>query len=85
MKNIEEGLALMAKGEIDAYATNRQRLLDAAAVKPEIRVLADNFFAVEQAIAVQKGNAAALEIVNRFLDDAKASGLVAGRDPRSGG
>ena len=83
VKNVDEALALMAKGEIDAYATNRQRLIDAAAVKPEIRVLQDNFFAVEQAIAVQKGNAAALDIVNRFLDDAKASGLVKGAIDRA--
>jgi len=84
VKNIDEGLALMAKGEIDAYATNRQRLAEAAAGRPEIRVLQDNFFAVEQAIAVAKGNAAALEIVNRFLDEAKESGLVRGAIERAG-
>src|ERR1700722_15878719 len=76
VKNADEAVALMAKGELDAYATNRQRLLETAAARPEIRVLEDNFFAVEQAIAVPKGNTAALDIVNRFLDDAKASGLV---------
>jgi polar amino acid transport system substrate-binding protein len=83
VKNIDEGLALMAKGDIDAYATNRQRLVDAAASKPEIRLLEDNFFAVEQAIAVAKGNSAALDIVNRFLDEAKASGLVKGAIDRA--
>jgi polar amino acid transport system substrate-binding protein len=76
LKNLDEVLAALVNGEIAAYATNRQRLLQIAAGDSRFRVLDDNFFAVEQAIAVPKGRTAALAAVNRFLEDAKSSGLV---------
>jgi hypothetical protein len=47
-------------------------------------VLDDNFFAVEQAIAVSKGNTAALQFVNQVLDDAKASGFLRSMIDRAG-
>ena len=80
---LDQVLKAMAAGEIDAYATNRQRLLQVAATDARFRVLDDNFFAVEQSIAVSKGSAA-LEIVNRFLDEAKPSGLVRSAIDRAG-
>jgi hypothetical protein len=46
-------------------------------------VVNGNFFAVEQAIAVPKGNSSALRIVDQFLDDAKALGLVQSAIDRS--
>ena len=58
--------------------------LQMAAADKRFRVLDDNFFAVEQAIAVAKGNSAALEVVNQFLDDAKKSGLVQSAIDRAG-
>ena len=84
LKNMNEALAALAKGDIEAYATNRQRLLQIGAADPRFRVLDDNFFAVEQALAVPKGNSAALAAVNRFLDDAKSSGLVSAAIDRAG-
>ncbi len=84
LKNMDEAIAALSSGEIGAYASNRQRLLQIAAADPRLRVLDDNFFAVEQAIAVPKGNSAALAAVNRFLDDAKASGLVKAAIDRAG-
>jgi polar amino acid transport system substrate-binding protein len=75
-KSMDEVLAALVRGEIAGYATNRQRLLQIAAEDSRFRVLGDNFFAVEQAIAVSKGNTAALQFVNQFLDDAKASGFL---------
>jgi len=74
----------LANGSLDAFAANRQRLVEAVAADRRFRVLEDNFFAVEQAIAVPKGRAAALDVVNAFLDDAKASGLVQGAIQRAG-
>ena len=84
LKTVDEALAMLARGEIDAYASNRQRLLQIVAADPRFRILDGNFFAVQQAIAVPKGNSAALQIVNEFLDDAKASGLVRGAIDRAG-
>jgi polar amino acid transport system substrate-binding protein len=84
LKNMDEVIAGLSSGDIAAYAANRQRLLQIVAADPRFRVLDDNFFAVEQAIAVPKGNSAALAAVNLFLDDAKASGLVRAAIDRAG-
>src|SRR5205814_1007198 len=74
-RTIEALVQVMTSGEIDAYAGNRQRLLEAQAKLPNTRLLADNFLAVEQAIIVAKGNPARLAIVDRFLDEMRASGF----------
>ena len=72
----EEVLRMLAAGEFDAWAANRQRLIEMAASTPSLRVLPDNYFAVQQAIIVPKGDRPALEAINRFLNDARASGLI---------
>jgi ABC-type amino acid transport substrate-binding protein len=67
---------MLAAGEIDAYAANRQRLIEMAATAPETRVLPDNYSSVKQAVCVLKGNTAAMNVINHFLDEARASGLI---------
>ncbi len=84
VKSQEEALAMLQRGEIQGFATNRQRLLQLTAADPRFRVLTDNYFAVQQAIAVPKGSLAALDLVNRFLDDSKASGLIQAAIQRAG-
>jgi polar amino acid transport system substrate-binding protein len=68
--------ALLA-GEIEAYAGNRMRLHAAARMTPGLRLVPDNFYGVEQAVIVPKGNTARLAIVEKFLDEARAAGLIA--------
>jgi len=68
--------ALLA-GELEAYAGNRMRLDAAAKKTPGLRLVPDNFYGVEQAVIVPKGNAARLAIVEKFIDEARASGLIA--------
>jgi polar amino acid transport system substrate-binding protein len=51
---------------------------------PGLRLLPDNLFGVPQTVIVPKGKAAALETVNRFIDDARASGLLKTAIERSG-
>lgn len=75
--------ALLA-GELEAYAGNRMRLHAAAQKTPGLRLVPDNFYGVEQAVIVPKGNAAALAIVNKFIDEARASGLIAAAVARAG-
>jgi polar amino acid transport system substrate-binding protein len=70
--------------DIEAYAANRQRLNEATSRMSGLRLLPDNFYGVEQAIVVAKGNAALLARINRFLDEARASGLVAEAIKRAG-
>jgi polar amino acid transport system substrate-binding protein len=73
----DDVLQMLAAGEIDVWAANRQRLIEMAASAPSMRVLPDNYFAVRQAIVVPKGDRAALDAINRFLNEARASGLIA--------
>jgi polar amino acid transport system substrate-binding protein len=75
--------ALLA-GELDAYAGNRMRLHGAAQRASGVRLVPDNFYGVEQSVIVPKGDAARLTIVNRFLDEARASGLIAAAIKRAG-
>jgi polar amino acid transport system substrate-binding protein len=75
--------ALLA-GELEAYAGNRMRLHAAAQKTPGLRLMPDNFYGVEQAIIVPKGNTARLAIVEKFIDEARASGLIAGSISRAG-
>ena len=81
--NLDTALAKLKAGEIDAYAANRQRLSEFAARVPEVRLLPDNFYGVEQAIILPKGNVG-LAAVNKFLDEARTSGLIAAAIERAG-
>src|SRR5262245_808412 len=75
--------ALQSK-EIAAYATNRQRLHELSQRHAGLRLLAENFYGVEQSIIVRKGNTKLLETIETFLDEARSSGLVASAIARSG-
>jgi polar amino acid transport system substrate-binding protein len=74
--SMELALKRLADGEIDVYAASRPRLLDAAAKNPGVRVLPDNFYGVEQAIIVNKGEASRLAAVNRLINEARTTGLI---------
>ena len=74
---------LLADRELDAFGANRQRLVEVAAAQPAVRVLPDNFSAAEQSIVVTKGDRSRLEVINRFIADACASGLVKGSIDRA--
>ena len=81
--NLDVAVAKLKAGEIDAYAANRQRLSELVARVPGLRLLPDNFYGVEQAIIVTKGHPGRTAI-DRFLDEARASGLIAGAIARAG-
>jgi polar amino acid transport system substrate-binding protein len=80
----EDILKMLASGEIDAWAANRQRLIEMATTAPSLRVVAGNYSAVQQAIIVPKGDTAALGIINRFLESARDSGLIKQSIERAG-
>src|SRR5262245_66546535 len=67
-----------------AYATNRQRLHELSQKHAGLRLLPENFYGVEQSIIVKKGNARLLQTIEAFLDEARASGVIAGAIARSG-
>ena len=82
--DLDSGIKMLLAGDIDGYAANRTRLLAVTDRVPGLRLLADNFYDVEQAIVVAKGNPKRREIVERFVIDAKASGLVKAAIDRAG-
>jgi polar amino acid transport system substrate-binding protein len=67
---------LLLGKEIDAFGANRQRLTNLLKDTPGLRMLPDSLFGVPQTIIVPKGKAEALAAVNRFIDDARASGFL---------
>jgi len=73
-----------ANREIDAFGANRQRLTNLAAELPGYRLLPDNIFDVPQTIIVSKDKPDALAEINRFIDDARTSGLLAAAIEKSG-
>jgi hypothetical protein len=72
---------------MDAFAANRQRLMEAAALFPSLRVLSDNYFVAGQAVALAKGDPpdpARLAELNRLLGEVLASGFVKDSIDRAG-
>ena len=68
---------LLTSGEVDAFAINRQRSLDAqAASNSRLRALPDSFMEVDQAFVVEKGARAKLEAIEKFIDEVRASGFI---------
>jgi len=71
-------------GELNAYAGNRMRLHEAAKKTPGLRLVPDNFYGVEQAVIVPKGEVGRLAFINSVIDDARTSGLIAESIARAG-
>lgn len=69
--------SLLTSGQIDAFAINRQKSLDAqAASRSTLRALPDSFLDVEQCVVVEKGGGAKLATIARFVADLRASGFI---------
>lgn len=69
--------ALLSNNDVDVFAINRQRSLDAeAASGRRLRALADSFLEVDQSFVVRKGDRAKLPILEQFAKDLRASGLI---------
>ena len=66
-----------ATDRLDALAGLRPRLLQDVEKLPGARILAGQFTAVQQAVGTAKANAAGTAFLRDFIEEAKASGLVA--------
>ena len=76
---------LLRSGEVDAFAINRQRSLDAqAASASKLRALADSFLEVDQCFVVAKGDRGKLGPIEAFVADARASGFIKSSVERAG-
>ena len=68
---------LILAGKVDVVAGVRQHLLANAKKLLGSRVLDGRFMAIQQALGLVKGRAAGAKYLREFIEDAKASGLVA--------
>ena len=84
MPALEEIESSLISGKMDAFAANRQRLMEAAARYPKLRVLGDNYFVAGQAVALAKGDAERLGTLNKMLGEVLATGLVKTSIERAG-
>jgi polar amino acid transport system substrate-binding protein len=75
---------LLVTGKVDALAGLKQALIGYADKLPGSRMLDGRFMAVQQSIAVPKGREAGLSYLRGFVEEAKASGLVARAIERTG-
>jgi len=68
---------LIVSGKVDVVAGVKQHLIANAAKLPGSRVLDGRFMAIQQALGIPKGHDAGLKYLREFIEDVKASGLVA--------
>jgi len=68
---------LLVAGRVDVLAGVRQHLVANAVRLAGARVFDGRFMAIEQALGVQKGRPEAAKYLRAFIEDVKASGLVA--------
>jgi polar amino acid transport system substrate-binding protein len=80
----EAAFDLLAKGQVDALAGLRQALIGLAEKLPGSRMLDGRFMGVQQSIGVPKGRDGGLAYLRGFVEEAKASGLVARAIERTG-
>jgi ABC-type amino acid transport substrate-binding protein len=75
-KAVDEAIAAMKNGEVDAIALSRESLSGVAPKIPGSRILDGGFLNSTTSVAVPKGKPQALAYVTQFIEEAKASGLV---------
>jgi polar amino acid transport system substrate-binding protein len=75
---------LFVEGKLDALAGLKPRLLKDQGKLPGSRILEGRFTAVQQAIGIPKGRDAGAEYLRAFVEDIKATGLVARTIDQSG-
>jgi polar amino acid transport system substrate-binding protein len=82
--SIDDALAMLRAGQADAFALGRDSLPDFVAMFPGSHIVDGGFQQTGIAIAVPKGRPAALAYVTKFMEEAKASGLVRRAMDRAG-
>ena len=80
----DAAFALIVAGKVDVIAGVRQHLTANARKLPGSRVLEGRFMAIEQALGIPKGREEGANYLREFIEDVKASGLVARAIEKSG-
>ncbi|WP_119419169.1 transporter substrate-binding domain-containing protein [Desertibaculum subflavum] len=74
---LDASFDLFVNDKLDALAGLKPRLLSDVEKLPGARLLPGKFTAVQQAVGTARSNKAGAAFLSRFVEDAKASGLVA--------
>jgi polar amino acid transport system substrate-binding protein len=74
---LDASCELFVRDQLDALAGLRPRLLQDVEKLPGARLLDGRFTAVQQAVGTARGNEAGAAFLRDFVEEAKASGLVA--------
>ena len=82
--SITGSIDLFTSDKLEAVAGVRQALVTAAAKIPGSRVLDGRFMVIPQAAGVPKGRDAGAQYLRAFIEEAKASGMVAEALKKSG-
>ena len=83
-EGLDGAAKLFAEQGLEALAGLRPRLIADAAAMPGARILDGQFTAVQQAVGMARGHDAAARFLADFVEEAKASGLVASLIARHG-
>jgi polar amino acid transport system substrate-binding protein len=75
---------LLVAGKVDAVAGVKQPLIANSERLPGSRVLDGRFMAIQQSLGIPKSRDAGLAYLREFIEDAKASGFVAGAIAKAG-
>jgi polar amino acid transport system substrate-binding protein len=75
--SLDSALEQFINDKLHALAGLRPRLLTDVQKVPGARILQGQFSAVQQAVGTARGNSAGAEFLRSFVEEAKASGLVA--------
>jgi len=77
VKGADEVFDTFVRDKLEALASLKPRLVDENKKLPGSRILDGRFTAVQQAVCTPKGRDAAAKYLQEFVEDVKASGLVA--------
>lgn len=73
----DAAFAVFVRDKLEALASLKPRLVGDAKKLPGSRILDGRFAAVQQAVCTPKGRDAGANYLREFVEDVKASGLVA--------
>lgn len=76
-ENTPKSIALMLEQKLDAVAAVRTALVAEARRVPGLRVLGGHFMTIPQAAGVPKGRPVAARYLREFIEEMKASGVIA--------
>jgi polar amino acid transport system substrate-binding protein len=83
-QNVNDAIRMLARGELDAFATNKPTLFEMSDAMPGARILDGRWGVEHVAVAIPKGRDSAMEYVRRFVEDVQSSGLLAQAMERAG-